>query len=44
MIMGVTCRVRTRREHRSKLVVTCKECGYVRRIPLKKKEEKSKKI
>ncbi|MGC8961737.1 MAG: ribonuclease P protein component 4 [Candidatus Bathyarchaeia archaeon] len=38
MIPGVTGRIRIRPEHGSKLVITCLECGHVRRIPISKRK------
>ena len=37
IIPGVTGRVRIRPEHGSKLVITCMECGNIRRIPIPKR-------
>lgn len=40
MIPGLTCRTRTRPEHNSKLIVTCLDCGNIKRIPLGKKKKR----
>lgn len=38
IIPGKTGRVRIRPEHGSKLVITCLECGGIKRIPLSKRK------
>ena len=40
MIIGLTCRIRTRPEHNSKLIVTCLDCGNIKRIPLGKTKKR----
>ncbi|MEM2123194.1 MAG: ribonuclease P [Candidatus Bathyarchaeia archaeon] len=38
IIPGKTGRIRIRPEHGSKLIITCLECGNIKRIPLSKRK------
>jgi ribonuclease P protein subunit RPR2 len=42
ILPGVNCRVRTRQRREPHVVITCFNCGKQTRLPMKKKEEKSR--
>jgi len=42
LVQGTNCRVRIRQKRESHVVVTCLNCGYQTRMPLRKKREKQK--
>ncbi len=44
LIPGVTARIRVRNKGVPTIVVTCLNCGYVRRYPARKKEGKGKEV
>lgn len=42
ILLGINSRVRTQKRREPHIVITCLNCGHRTRIPLKKKEEKTK--
>jgi ribonuclease P protein subunit RPR2 len=42
ILSGVNCRVRVRQRREPHVVITCLNCGKQTRLPMKKKEEKSR--
>lgn len=42
LVQGDNCRVRIKQKRESHVVITCLNCGYQTRMPLRKKKEKQK--